>query len=157
MLDRPPPATDTWTPERIETLRTMLASGHSYGEIAKALGRPLTHNSCIGKAKRMGLQQAKRAPSLPPKRNGNRGKPKAPAIVHRVLMRPQHMPDPMPEAGVDVTGLIGLLQLNDSTCKWPIGDPLKPDFGFCGGNTKDGSPYCPVHYARAYRGEWKAK
>lgn len=51
---------------------------------------------------------------------------------------------------------VSLLQLNDLTCKWPIGDPLKPGFGFCGEQTKekprgkDGSyrgtfPYCPHH------------
>ena len=55
-----------------------------------------------------------------------------------------------PDDGVDVTGLIGILQLNEHTCKWPKGDPLKAGFGFCGATPVEGKPYCPKHMARAY-------
>lgn len=43
-----------------------------------------------------------------------------------------------------------LLQLNEQTCKWPIGDPLLPDFYFCGQHSGDGRPYCEFHARRAY-------
>jgi GcrA cell cycle regulator len=43
-----------------------------------------------------------------------------------------------------------LLQLNEHTCKWPIGDPLSPDFYFCGQHSDDGRPYCDFHSRRAY-------
>ncbi len=45
---------------------------------------------------------------------------------------------------------LSLLQLNEHTCKWPIGDPLTPDFYFCGQNAEEGKPYCEFHARRAY-------
>lgn len=45
---------------------------------------------------------------------------------------------------------LNLLQLNEHTCKWPIGDPLTPDFYFCGQHSDDGKPYCDFHSRRAY-------
>jgi len=45
---------------------------------------------------------------------------------------------------------LSLLQLNEQTCKWPIGDPLTPDFYFCGQHSDDGKPYCEFHSRRAY-------
>jgi hypothetical protein len=44
----------SWTPERIETLKTMWAQGHSASEIAKGLGG-VTRNAVIGKVRRLGL------------------------------------------------------------------------------------------------------
>ena len=41
-------------------------------------------------------------------------------------------------------------ELNEHTCKWPIGDPLTPDFYFCGQHSDEGKPYCDFHSRRAY-------
>lgn len=45
---------------------------------------------------------------------------------------------------------LSLLQLNEHTCKWPIGDPLNKDFYFCGQHSLDSGPYCDFHSRRAY-------
>jgi GcrA cell cycle regulator len=45
---------------------------------------------------------------------------------------------------------LSLLELNEQTCKWPIGDPLTPDFYFCGQHSEEGKPYCDFHSRRAY-------
>jgi GcrA cell cycle regulator len=45
---------------------------------------------------------------------------------------------------------LNLLQLNEQTCKWPIGDPLTPDFYFCGQHALESGPYCDFHSRRAY-------
>jgi GcrA cell cycle regulator len=45
---------------------------------------------------------------------------------------------------------LNLLQLNEHTCKWPIGDPLTPNFYFCGQHSEEGKPYCDFHSRRAY-------
>ena len=44
-----------------------------------------------------------------------------------------------------------LLELNEETCRWPIGDPGHPDFFFCGGQTITGLPYCAYHSRVAYQ------
>ncbi|MCR6670327.1 GcrA family cell cycle regulator [Devosia ginsengisoli] len=45
---------------------------------------------------------------------------------------------------------LNLLQLNEHTCKWPIGDPLTKDFYFCGQHSLETGPYCEFHSRRAY-------
>jgi len=45
---------------------------------------------------------------------------------------------------------LSLLQLNEHTCKWPIGDPLTKDFYFCGQHSQDSTPYCEFHSRKAY-------
>lgn len=45
---------------------------------------------------------------------------------------------------------LNLLQLNEHTCKWPIGDPLSKDFYFCGQHSLETGPYCEFHSRRAY-------
>lgn len=54
------------------------------------------------------------------------------------------------ELFIPVEQRLTLLQLGDTTCKWPIGDPLAPDFYFCGQHPDDGKPYCEFHSRRAY-------
>lgn len=54
------------------------------------------------------------------------------------------------ELFIPVDKRLTLLQLSEHTCKWPIGDPLTPDFYFCGQHTDDGHPYCEFHSRKAY-------
>lgn len=160
--------------------RLWVEEGKSASEIALILGGGLTRNGVIGKVHRMHLakrdlptrswikpQARKRKPdpkvprtkeqvaqdarvlSTMMARNRNAGAPKAAAIRHHMEMTFESMELP-PEDGVDVTRLLGMMQINDQTCRFPQGDPHKPAFGFCGHETKPGSVYCPEHHARCY-------
>ena len=44
-----------------------------------------------------------------------------------------------------------LMQLNERTCKWPVGDPATDDFWFCGLPAVPGKPYCETHVAVAFQ------
>ena len=57
----------------------------------------------------------------------------------------------MSDPAIPETKLVTILELRDSMCKWPIGDPAKPDFGFCGGRAMSGLPYCGHHCRMAYQ------
>ena len=39
---------------------------------------------------------------------------------------------------------------NFNKCQWPIGDPLKEGFHFCGDENIPTKPYCIEHYKQAY-------
>jgi GcrA cell cycle regulator len=41
-----------------------------------------------------------------------------------------------------------LVDLEPADCRWPVGDPGKPEFGFCALERHIGSAYCPTHTAR---------
>jgi GcrA cell cycle regulator len=34
-------------------------------------------------------------------------------------------------------------------CRWPVGDPRRPDFHFCGARQAPGRPYCQLHWQMA--------
>lgn len=46
---------------------------------------------------------------------------------------------------------VRLADLEAHHCRYPVGDPQSPDFGFCGQQVKAGKPYCPTHAERCYR------
>jgi GcrA cell cycle regulator len=48
--------------------------------------------------------------------------------------------------GIKVEGL------TSENCHWPLGDPAKEDFEFCGANALAGFPYCAGHCLRAFNG-----
>jgi GcrA cell cycle regulator len=41
--------------------------------------------------------------------------------------------------------------LSHRTCRWPFGDPVDPDFHYCGKSPQSGSPYCEVHDRLSYQ------
>ncbi len=52
---------------------------------------------------------------------------------------------------VPMTRKLSLVQLTERTCKWPIGDPLSPEFHFCGDHSGEGTPYCSFHAKLAFQ------
>lgn len=50
-----------------------------------------------------------------------------------------------------VKNRIKVVELNESTCRWPMGDPLSQHSSFCGAPAKKRSPYCEFHSETAYR------
>ena len=52
---------------------------------------------------------------------------------------------------VPMSKRLTLLEVNDTTCKWPTGDPQRPDFSFCGHGVKEGTPYCEFHAKLAFQ------
>jgi GcrA cell cycle regulator len=137
----------SWTDDRIERLKTMWAEGMSASQIARALGE-VTRNAVIGKVHRLGL--AGRATPVA------RVERPRPAPQPRVAAPPRPSPmravqvveeplEPMPETAVTV------VDLNASTCKWPLGDPTDANFRFCGRRAGGSSPYCEAHTRMAYQ------
>jgi GcrA cell cycle regulator len=56
------------------------------------------------------------------------------------------------EVVVPITEPVTILELRDSMCRWPIGDPTQAEFRFCGARKTPGEgPYCGCHAAIAYQ------
>ena len=45
---------------------------------------------------------------------------------------------------------VTVTDLDNHTCRWPIGDPKDENFHFCGANVRVGQTYCEEHAAVAY-------
>ena len=140
-----------WSKDRMARLRALHRNDKiSFDAIAAMLseefGVALTKNSCIGKARRMGLPER----TTKRKRKVFRGDKRrrqitlvAPApieteVVPCVLPRWRVMQDEAPAE----RGKLTLLQLTDNTCRWPHGDRVP--YLFCGAPTA-GKTYCAYH------------
>ena len=73
---------------------------------------------------------------LPPQPSANEISPEALAKVNEVEKKAKK---------------IGLMELTERTCKWPVGDPATEDFWFCGLPVKQGKPYCEAHVGVAFQ------
>jgi GcrA cell cycle regulator len=46
---------------------------------------------------------------------------------------------------------VTIVELRESMCKWPLGDPSSPDFRYCGSPAQSATPYCQYHGKLAYQ------
>ncbi len=149
----------TWTDERVELLKKLWADGLSASQIAGELGG-ITRNAVIGKVHRLGLSGRAKSPSSGAPRAR---KPRSHMLrVARPSMRgntalalaydtePELEPEVIDEV-IPMEQRRTLLQLNEDTCRWPVGDPSSADFFFCGGKPVTSLPYCAHHCRVAYQ------
>ena len=145
-------STATWTPERIEQLRSCIGSGMTCSQIAAAIG--VSRNAVIGKIHRLGLSSGRPAgasarANCPPRARHSRGS------TQRRLLRLAYARAPLDEilSGVVVisTHPCSLIDIDSHQCRWPIGDPASTDFLFCGNDAIAGFTYCLGHARMAYR------
>lgn len=144
-----------WTEERIGLLKKLWADGLSASQIACELGG-ITRNAVIGKVHRLGLSGRAKSPSssIPrPRKPRVAHTPRNPQVLFRgnTALAYDYGAEPEPELiEIPVEQRKTVLQLTEKTCHWPIGDPQKPDFFFCGGEVEPGSSYCKHHDYRAH-------
>lgn len=113
----------TWTTERVKFLKAKWGT-LTAREIAEALGNGVTRCSVLGAAHRH---------NLPP--SPFRTQP------HEKQIKPMiAIIEPVEET----TPGISMMELTESTCRWPSGDPRK-ECSFCGKKTARASQYCPLH------------
>ena len=60
-------------------------------------------------------------------------------------------PAPSDSVPLAVSERVTIMDLRESMCRWPMGDPTSPEFRFCGGRAITGLPYCTHHAQIAYQ------
>jgi GcrA cell cycle regulator len=144
----------TWTTERVEQLQKYVTAGLTCSEIAAEIG--VTRNAVIGKISRLGLSTGRRRGAMPGRTRNARARTTAPSRMARMLRAFATVgptvsfviPDVPP---VESARRCSLLDLAGDECRWPLGDPGKADFGFCGNGAIRGFSYCVGHLRMAYR------
>jgi GcrA cell cycle regulator len=154
----------SWTDERVELLSKLWNQGLSASQIAGELGQGITRNAVIGKVHRLGLSGRAKTPSSSVARPRKTTRaPSHPLTMVRgnlaVAARPQmqimpvveYEPQPVVDIVVPMSERVTIMELRESMCRWPFGDPTSPDFRFCGGESPIGTPYCAFHSKVAYQ------
>ena len=153
----------TWTDERVELLKKLWSDGLSASQIAAEIGN-VTPNAVIGKVHRLGLSGRGKAKAASPQRSKKPARPpSAPAPIAQPLARSGVAVAPAPLAldaapsplvdddVVPMSERVTIMDLRESMCRWPMGDPTKPEFRFCGARSVTGLPYCTHHSRIAYQ------
>lgn len=165
-----------WTDARVDRLRELYAAGLSAAKISADLGGT-TRNACIGLINRLGLPRRGASGStsaqatalratrkLPIRPNIAAGKVKRTAML---LARPRAKEEadpgnPIRQAGLaileatnrvdlPVSKRVTIMALTPTSCRFPLGDPSQPGFGFCGKPALDpNNSYCPSCSLVAY-------
>jgi GcrA cell cycle regulator len=163
-----------WTDERVEQLKKLWAEGLSASQIAAQLGG-VSRNAVIGKVHRLKLSGRGKTTSTQTRSKkvntsasgGQRSGGASNHMVSRVVSRsvgatalqteystdlvPHTITKTVTDVVVPISRRLELVQLSERTCKWPVGDPLQPDFNFCGNDVGESGPYCTYHSRLAYQ------
>ena len=146
----------TWTADRVEILSKLWAEGLSASQIAAKLGG-VSRNAVIGKVHRLGLSgrakpKRKAKPTTGTAKTTTSTRKRQPVKRRAVLRQPpKPLPVPLKAKPLPSGEYATILTINEHLCKWPIGDPAKSDFRFCGRGTDKGEPYCKSHAQLAYQ------
>jgi GcrA cell cycle regulator len=156
---------DIWTEDTIAALRQLALEGRSASAIAAAIGAP-SRNAVIGKANRIGIKltgsawkhsalgaalggvDRPRRAAFPRSNPVSRPRTSAPALPRDRVRKPTSI---FAEAEVGEMRRIGLEEIRENDCRWPLGDPAEEDFAYCGLEAAKGQSYCAGHCRMAYR------
>lgn len=151
----------SWTDDRVALLRRLWEDGQSASKIAAQLGG-VTRNAVIGKVHRLGMGgRVKPGEEVPAASAKAVEIETAIAVVEMEAPEPvailAHHPAPeFPAPAAEPVALVvsqrvTIMDLRESMCRWPIGDPTTPEFRFCGARSITGLPYCTQHAEIAYQ------
>ncbi len=175
------PTALSWTDERVELLRRLWIEGLSASRIAAELAGGVTRNAVIGKVHRLGLsgrvktivgEAATRtrptavkpgAAARPGIVQGLAAQDLADQDLGATAMQDNGIPlqvaapsiFPMRSSGDTMKALaenVTIMDLRESMCRWPVGDPSSAEFRYCGSKAPIGAgPYCAHHSRMAYQ------
>ncbi len=150
----------SWNDERVDLLSKMWLEGRSASQIAAELGQGVTRNAVIGKVHRLGLSGRAAATTRAPA-GRLRSKPAPKAAAERApeatatLETPAPLPVPVAQPSSDVvipfSNRVTIMELRDTMCRWPLGDPTSADFRYCGSRSGPLGPYCEEHARLAFQ------
>lgn len=144
----------SWSDERVDHLRRLWEEGLSASQIATQLGG-VTRNAVIGKIHRLGLsgrvKSAEMAAGMPRPNSGDAATDAEDAIPMGEMPIAALSASTVAPVALSITRRVTIMDLRESMCRWPIGDPTAPDFHYCGDRSITGLPYCTTHAQIAYQ------
>ena len=142
----------SWTEEKVAKLKELWGKGSTASQIAEIIGG-ISRNAVIGKAHRLNLsakiktRTATSNESFKNSRSDNNIKSKR--------GRRSKFKSLLIEKDFEPENPKTLEELDEKSCKWPIGHPNEKSFYFCGRSSLKDFSYCKLHLLYAYQPKGK--
>ena len=142
----------SWTDEKVAKLKDLWGKGNTASQIAEIIGG-ISRNAVIGKAHRLNLSakiktrtatsnQTFDSSTIEKNVQTSRGrKSKFKSLIIEKNFEPENPKQ--------------LEELDENSCKWPIGHPDEKSFYFCGRSSLKDFSYCKLHLLYAYQPKGK--
>ena len=141
----------SWTEERVAKLKELWGKGKTASQIAEIIGG-ISRNSVIGKAHRLNLSAKIKTRTATSNQNfenslqGNNKTKRGRKSKFKSLIIEKDFEPENPKQ---------LEELDENSCKWPIGHPDEKSFYFCGRSSLKDFSYCKLHILYAYQPKGK--
>jgi len=142
----------SWNEEKVAKLKELWGKGNTASQIAEIIGG-ISRNAVIGKAHRLNLSAKIKARVS--SRNQNNKLEKDENRDNSKKGKRNRFRSLLIEKDFEPENPKQLEELDDNTCKWPIGHPDEKSFYFCGRSSLKDFSYCKLHLLYAYQPKGK--
>ena len=138
----------SWNEEKVEKLKELWGKGSTASQIAEIIGG-ISRNAVIGKAHRLNLSSKIKTRNTSSGQNFDNSSGENSSKQRRD--RKSKFQSLIIEKDFEPENPKKLEELDEGSCKWPIGHPEEKSFYFCGRSSLKDFSYCKLHLLYAYQ------
>ena len=138
----------SWNEEKVEKLKELWGKGSTASQIAEIIGG-ISRNAVIGKAHRLNLSSKIKTRNVSLSQNFDNSSEESSSKQRRG--RKSKFQSLIIEKDFEPENPKKLEELDESSCKWPVGHPEEQSFYFCGRSSLKDFSYCKLHLLYAYQ------
>ena len=142
----------SWDDEKVAKLKELWGKGNTASQIAEIIGG-ISRNAVIGKAHRLNLSAKIKARSSIVNQNYSTQNQEDKNKIKKG--RKNRFRTLLIEKDFEPENPKQLEELDDNSCKWPIGHPDEKTFYFCGRTSLKDFSYCKLHLLYAFQPKGK--
>ena len=142
----------SWNDEKVNKLKNLWGKGNTASQIAEIIGG-ISRNAVIGKAHRLNLSSKIKTRNTPSSQSYNNSSEENSSKQRRA--KKSKFQSLIIEKDFEPENPKKLEELDESSCKWPVGHPEEKSFYFCGRSSLKDFSYCKLHLLYAYQPKGK--